>query len=138
MRRRVFVPCHRTTPRATAGATFQTGHTPQVANMKEGERMGSTSRFRGHQLNWIDDDRSGIPRLDIFGFGHVLNPYYFTEDGAWCACRQCEPLIWRLYPPPSWYEEKPSEGILRAERRFLGFDPEARVMSLNDEFTPLW
>jgi hypothetical protein len=100
--------------------------------------MESRRRYRGHQLNWIDDDRSGIPRLDMFGMGHVLNPYYFDVDGAWCACRLCEPVLWRLNPPPPWWEENPSDAISRREERFLGFSPEALVLALTDEFTPLW
>jgi hypothetical protein len=99
--------------------------------------MESRRRYRGHQLNWNDEDRSGIPRTDLFFQAHVLNPYYFTDEGAFCACRLCEPLLWRLEPPPSWWEENPSEAISALEKRFLGFSPVDRILSLTTEFTPL-
>jgi hypothetical protein len=91
--------------------------------------MVHARRYRGHQLNWIDDDRSGLPRTDLFFPAHVYNPYYFDDDGAACACRLCEPVLWRLVPLPSWFEYEPSERSLWLEKRFLGFDPIERVFN---------
>lgn len=88
--------------------------------------MESLTSFCGFKLNWLDEDRDGEPRYDWHSAAHVFNPFYFTEQGGACACRLCEPHLWTWRPLPSWKERNVSQATLRAEKRFLGFDPEAQ------------
>jgi hypothetical protein len=99
--------------------------------------MATFKVWKGCRLNWIDDDRDGMPREDLFGFGHVLNPYYFSEDGARCACRLCEPLLWKYEPFPPYFDFYLPTEPPRAKNGCPWSDLDAEFYERQPEFTPL-
>jgi hypothetical protein len=99
--------------------------------------MMTFKAWRGHPLNWLDDDRSGLPRVDPFFQTHLFNPFYFSEDGGFCACRLCEPSMWWATPLPltfdGWLPVEPP----RAKNGSSWPDLDSELYEKLAEFTPL-
>jgi hypothetical protein len=99
--------------------------------------MALPVRWLGRPLQWIDERRDGLPITDPFGLGHILNPYIFTDDGAECLCRLCEPLLWQYEPLPltfdSWLPVAPPS----ARNGMPWCDLDSELFARLTEFTPL-
>jgi hypothetical protein len=100
--------------------------------------MEAPARAFGCRLFYLPGSRDGYALADGFTDRHVFNPYYFPEDGVACACRACEPLLWKFTPLRPWDDSDLPEGTPSARNGRPWPDLDAEFFDRMSEFTPLW